>query len=124
MHYSSDGIPYSGFSIHDQIGGLYLGSWYGITMNVLAKKNISSIAETESLNIKVYPNPANHEVVLESDLIINHVQVLNLLGSVLLEKTIKSQKVRIDLSQLSTGNYLMKISTAKGIISKNLVVFR
>ncbi len=124
VHYSSDGIPYSGFSIHDQIGGLYLGSWYGITMNVLAKKNISSIAETESLNIKVYPNPANHEVVLESDLILNHVQVLNLLGSVLLEKTIKSQKVRIDLSQLSTGNYLMKISTAKGIISKNLVVFR
>jgi len=26
VHYSSDGIPYSGFLLHDQIGGLYLGA--------------------------------------------------------------------------------------------------
>ncbi|WP_206082202.1 PKD domain-containing protein [Maribellus sediminis] len=37
VHYSSDGVPYGSFSVHDQIGPLYLGSWYGIKMNVLAK---------------------------------------------------------------------------------------
>ena len=43
VHYSSDGIPYSGFLVHDQIGSLYLGSWYGLTMNVLSKTNSSNV---------------------------------------------------------------------------------
>ena len=124
VHYSSDGIPYSGFLLHDQIGGLYLGAWYGITTNVLAKNLITSIPDTKSLNIKVYPNPANREVMLESDVLINNVQVLNMLGSVLVEKSTIGQQLRIDLSQLSTGNYFIIISTEKGIVSKNLVVFR
>jgi len=38
VHYSTDGLPYSGFAVHDKIGNFYLGSWYGLTMNVLAKK--------------------------------------------------------------------------------------
>lgn len=32
-----DAGPYSGFGIHDQIGALYLGSWFGFTLPVLAK---------------------------------------------------------------------------------------
>jgi len=124
VHYSSDGLPYGGFMVHDQIGGLYLGSYYGITMNILAKSLLTSIVENNSLNIKVYPNPAKHEVTLESDVIITHVQVLNTLGSVIMTKSIKAKQLVIDVSQLSTGNYILKILTEKDIILKNLVVFR
>lgn len=38
VHYSTDGVPYSSFAVHDKVGNFYLGSWYGLTMNVLAKK--------------------------------------------------------------------------------------
>jgi len=38
VHYSSDGIPYSGYLVHDQIGGLYLGSWFDLNMQILGKK--------------------------------------------------------------------------------------
>ncbi|MDF7825709.1 hypothetical protein P4B35_16900 [Pontiellaceae bacterium B12227] len=31
-----DSGPYGGFLVHDQIGSLYLGSWYGLDMNVIA----------------------------------------------------------------------------------------
>ena len=31
-----DSAPYPAFLVHDQIGSLYLGSWYGLNMNVLA----------------------------------------------------------------------------------------
>ena len=29
--------PYSGFLVHDRIGSLYLGSWYGFNMPILAR---------------------------------------------------------------------------------------
>jgi hypothetical protein len=43
VHYSTDGVPYSGFAVHDKVGDFYLGSWYGISMNILAK-NGSTLA--------------------------------------------------------------------------------
>jgi hypothetical protein len=124
VHFSTDGLPYPGYLAHDQIGGLYLGSYYGLTMNVLAKKLTTSIVETNSSNIKVYPNPAKNKVMLESDALMTHVQVLNALGSVMVEISTKTKQLRIDVSQLSTGNYFIKISTERGIFLKNLVVFR
>lgn len=39
VHYSTDGLPYSGFLAHDKINNvLFLGSWYGLNMQVLGKK--------------------------------------------------------------------------------------
>jgi PKD repeat protein len=45
VHYSSDGNPYPGFLVHDQLGDLYLGSWYGLNMNILAKNTSGFIAD-------------------------------------------------------------------------------
>lgn len=45
VHYSSDGIPYPNFLVHDQIGDLYLGSWYGLDYNILAKHEIQTFIE-------------------------------------------------------------------------------
>lgn len=39
VHYSTDGLPYSGFLVHEKINDkLFLGSWYGLNMKVLGKK--------------------------------------------------------------------------------------
>ncbi|MEM6648348.1 MAG: LamG-like jellyroll fold domain-containing protein, partial [Bacteroidota bacterium] len=37
-----DSGPYSGFAVHDRIGRLYLGSWYGLTMPVLGERPVPS----------------------------------------------------------------------------------
>lgn len=39
-----DNGPYKGFQVHDQVDTLYLGSWYGIDMNVLAYREVSTNA--------------------------------------------------------------------------------
>lgn len=46
VHYSTDGVPYSGFAVHDQIGDFYLGSWYGLNMKILAKGESTHIADS------------------------------------------------------------------------------
>ena len=39
VHYSPTGLPYAGFAVHDKIGNkLFLGSWSGLDMNILAIK--------------------------------------------------------------------------------------
>ena len=59
VQYSSDGVPYPGFLVHDQIGDLYLGSWYGIEMNILAKNGNANldefITEFHDLNDNLVP---------------------------------------------------------------------
>jgi len=50
VHYSSDGIPYPNYLVHDQIGPLYLGSWYGLNQQILAKNEGGLIAEFEADN--------------------------------------------------------------------------
>ncbi len=45
VHYSSDGIPYPNYLVHDQIGPLYLGSWYGLNQQILAKNYGGFIAD-------------------------------------------------------------------------------
>lgn len=39
IHYSTDGVPYSGFAVHDRIGNFYLGSWYGLNMYAIGVKS-------------------------------------------------------------------------------------
>ncbi len=50
VHYSSDGIPYPNYLVHDQIGPLYLGSWYGLNQQVLALNEGGSIMDFSSIN--------------------------------------------------------------------------
>src|SRR5512133_2931431 len=66
VHYSSDGLPYPSFLAHDQIGSLYLGSWYGLNMQILAFNGTTSIHETELSGIRIYPNPVMNHLTIES----------------------------------------------------------
>jgi hypothetical protein len=59
-------------------------------------------------NIKIYPNPVNEtlNILLETE--INSVEIYNLLGAKILSETSK----QINVSQLQSGVYLIKIKTA------------
>lgn len=56
-----------GFLAHDQIGSLYLGSWYGMNINILVQKNTNATSINDLLMLtpnkfnlfQNYPNPFN-----------------------------------------------------------------
>ena len=87
----------------------------------------SPLRETNSeLNtvatISLYPNPAKNEVMVQSDDIINAVEIMDLTGNRVLFMEIKSEQALLDISTLSNGIYLCRIQTEQGSTIKRLAV--
>ncbi|MDI9308751.1 MAG: T9SS type A sorting domain-containing protein [Limnohabitans sp.] len=72
-------------------------------------------------SIRLYPNPVNDFIKIESSnsIIINKIDVVDVSGKVLIEKTNAFEE--IDMSQLSTGIYLIKINSREGAIIKKVI---
>ena len=67
VHYSSDGIPYPNYLVHDQIGPLYLGSWYGLNQQILAKNDKVEYFTNEFYNLDDNNVPEGWEVEVKNE---------------------------------------------------------
>lgn len=62
-------------------------------------------------DVRIYPNPANKYVYIENHNIGDVVSVISSKGSVLLTETLTEQNYQIDISDLETGLYVLKINS-------------
>ena len=70
-----------------------------------------SLPTFNTSSIKAYPNPVKDMLNLISDKMISKVQVTNLLGQVVLEKAVNTTNGQINVSNLASGTYLVKITS-------------
>ncbi len=89
----------------------YTTSNVGTTIGFLsypnALNNESFVFATN--DIKLYPNPANNQVTVESDSIINTLEIFDLTGKKVYSKFINSLNTTIDIAEFSKGIYLVKV---------------
>jgi hypothetical protein len=69
--------------------------------------------------VKMFPNPVQHYVNLQSGIPITRVQVFSLLGQLL--KDVPKNPTRIYLGDLDSGIYMIKIYSNEHHITKKLV---
>jgi len=108
------------------IGTVLAPGVYTITMT--ATRGASSVVRTFTLtittnlgieevtknNFVVYPNPANNVVNIKGDFDSNEsVTIYNMLGQVVLKKTVASNEEAIDISALASGVYTISFNSAK-----------
>ena len=73
--------------------------------------------------IRVFPNPANDYLTIESAFVINKIQIYNSLGALVYNaNTSNSARTNINVQDLSNGIYSIEIMTQNGRIVKKLVV--
>ncbi|MDR0207152.1 MAG: T9SS type A sorting domain-containing protein [Bacteroidales bacterium] len=78
----------------------------------------------ELSNITIYPNPTNGELEIEyKNLLINKIEVFDIKGKIVLSSlfNILSAHHRINISNLNSGNYFVKVFTTQGEIVKKVV---
>lgn len=81
-----------------------------------------SINETEnSGNIIVYPNPSIDFVVIDGLKNDNFIEIINLQGQIVKNLNISSTKTSIDISELPTGIYIVKIKSNKELFVTKLL---
>lgn len=101
------------FSNHG--GGNRGATMAGFTLGV----NDVAFAETVSL----YPNPTSDIVNLSIDGAVSNAEVtlFSAIGQTVLSKTISSQETTLDISDINTGIYVLRITTDNGVATKRII---
>ncbi len=99
----------------------YLTTQNGIAQQACAA---SGINELENIHISLYPNPVVNTVNIASlqEINITEISIVNMVGQTVLTKNISSTDVlSFDVSDLSSGMYVMNITTDKGVKKETFI---
>jgi len=95
---------------------------YLITPSVfVGTVGISNLRETM---ISIYPNPANSVLLIQSEANIQKFEIINMLGAVVLSENSGAANLRIDVSQIKTGMYFLRMDTGSETITKKINISR
>lgn len=84
----------------------------------LSDCSILNITENVLTNFKIYPNPTIDIVNIETEQIIDKIEIYNVLGEIVLKK---ENSKGINLSNLSNGLYIFKVHYNNLILSKKII---
>ena len=83
--------------------------------------HVDAVEENNSSTIFVFPNPTQGEITLEGEGL-QSVRIMNAYGQTVYNVKVEGEQVRIDLSQMAKGVYVMHIGTADGEAVRQIVV--
>lgn len=76
-----------------------------------------------SSKVSIFPNPASESFAIVTDgILIQKVELMNLAGQVIVADRTGGEVVKLDVSTVSAGVYLVKIYSAQGTTTKQLVI--
>ena len=92
--------------------------------DTLTIDNVLGVNKAQLLNFSMYPNPSEEQVNLQLPSGTNKadVCVYNYLGKSLIQKSINSQNTTLDVGNLSTGIYFVRIQSDAKVGTNKLIV--
>ena len=123
-------IPNSGYEVQElYIDGNPVGAMTSYTFtNVTTDHNIhvtfthvDAVAEHDNNLINIYPNPTQGDVMVEGEGL-SHVRIVNTYGQTVYNGDVEGDHVRINLSQMAKGIYMMHIEANGGQTVRKIVV--
>jgi hypothetical protein len=77
--------------------------------------NVMATHEVAFENFIAYPNPVQNVWEVSNGTFIDQIEIINLLGQTVQSEKIQATSSKLDLSHLSTGTYLAKISAGNQV---------
>ena len=81
----------------------------------------TDVEETENTALRLYPNPVNQSLKIETEGM-TQVSVYNMLGQTVYKKDWDGNVLNVNTSDWTEGMYLVKVQTAQGTISRRVSV--
>ncbi|NNE16172.1 MAG: T9SS type A sorting domain-containing protein [Saprospiraceae bacterium] len=99
--------------LEECISGLFK---YEIDYDPISQTNL-----LESSTFKIYPNPADDYLYINSDIIINDIKVFGIDGRRHFSTTPLESNIKLDLSSLPKGSFILAITTDQGNFNQKVV---
>jgi len=94
--------------------------WDVPTIHTFTSNCTLSLQENQLLDtISIYPNPVKDILHIQTNEEVLKVEIYDIYGRILSSKSVSNNN--IDLSELITGNYILKLHTKKGITNTKIV---
>lgn len=81
----------------------------------------TDVEESAEQEVSLYPNPADHSLMLEAEGM-SQVRVCNVLGQVVFECDLEANSLKVNTSDWNEGLYIVTIRTANGTVSRRLSI--
>ncbi len=80
------------------------------------------IDDNKMVTVTIYPNPVQDILNIKGAVNIQEVQIINLVGQVVYIQKVESDFLKLNLSNLRSGIYNLKVKIADGYVNKKIVV--
>ena len=98
-------------------------SWFIDNVKVVATDTTNVNVEEMNLDdVKMYPNPANDRVRIESNNTIQSLSLYGIKGEMMESHAVNSKEIDLLLEGYSKGVYFIRLVTDEGVVTKKLVV--
>jgi cytochrome c peroxidase len=87
------------------------------------KIKITSVETTpeNKPEIRIYPNPAEHDIQIESSEIMQQVELIDLRGQMIQRIQPESTSIQLELNNLNAGTYILRVKTKQGEIKQKFI---
>lgn len=110
-------------SVHNResaINKIHVGATYSSHLVLPVDNTSTSIVENEnSFEVSVFPNPSNGKVTIETQEELTAITLYSMSGKKLLHTT--ELMKQIDISNLATGVYILRMTSENGVVEKKIV---
>lgn len=97
------------FRGHNNGNNVLTYSWFIDNVKVLATDTIPDAVNETVLQIKIFPNPVDRLLTIQSANDIEHVCIYNILGIKVKEMAINNKEAVMDVSELPSGLYVVEV---------------
>ena len=110
------------FSYTYSVRPIYEDDCYGSFKSVIAQWGVNVNEYSHNANVNIYPNPANDKLYIVTETEIEDVVVYDVYGRHQVTETPSHQdNLTIDVANLKSGIYFVKINTNEGNIVKRII---
>jgi len=79
------------------------------------------VSENENMNVKVYPNPAEGFVNVKAEGL-QSIELIDMMGRIVSQTSASHSATTIDLSNIPSGIYFLRVTTETGVALQRLEV--
>ncbi len=82
----------------------------------------TSVGDTDSREIRVFPNPASDKFIIETGTSAQHIIIADVMGKVVWQSSVSSDRYHIESHGWESGIYIIKAETTAGVITNKLLI--